>query len=43
MDWNCCFFENLVKNKKIYFTQLHLHVIQIDKEKETNKYNFFIT
>ena len=31
------FFRKLVINKKIYFTQLHLHVIQIDKEKETTK------
>ena len=26
------------KNKKIFFTQLRLHVIQIEKKRETNKY-----
>ena len=28
------------EGKKIYFTQLGLQVIQTDKEKETNKYNY---
>ena len=37
LKWTGTFvFWKLVINKKIYFTQLHLHVIQIDKEKETN-------
>ena len=28
------------EDQTIYFTQLRLHVIQTDKEKETNKYNW---